>query len=1261
MMAAIFPVLLLFLCGNAQAQTPKTPLPEKVQDPTASKPQAAPAKPVAAVFLRPQDPTRLIFKDILPLQKGKEVALRAKDATGVDLTISPGFEWTSSDPKKNITFQHDDLHFDLVLPSKNTTNITIHGETVSGSNGTVVNELPTITITVQGTDPKPFASVKLRVVDMAVRFGLKLLNSSGQEQDLKEAQGLVILNNAAKPTVLRAAAYQLDDKKAPDKPLESALETWTIQQNADVLQFDVDATRPTSGLQLSDDKLTAFCFNSTPVKLTPRGPGKATVIIKNHASITLGDLVPPPEIRIEITVAGDVEKFELSPGQVSPLYKDQVVSIKPQISDKNGVDLTASTIVTWSSTNTNIVDFTKTPTKDKTADANAASATDDPNSAALNKYVIGKATGQATITATIKDQNGSLRTAICTVTVLPSLNRILVDSPGIVLEGQEIHLPLQYRDSDGNLIKNKAHVPDLSTDLKHLSARLDPADPGGDMILVRGLSAGAGILNLKLKNELGGDVSLTVPIQVQAVAAFKPIHVALDIMDEETAGQLFGQRTSKEFYVVRVRLFNNLDQFGVQFVGQSILAYSESIEAGIKLEKRYDPRTNSRASYEASHHKGKGSGAKSVLLRDDAILDQNALARGLFYADAEPLDPIALAVQNRLKANRLLDIIDPAKFDTTLREHLVFALNSVLKDPTLFLGLAATNGMPPPSLGNPRSILEYNLAVLRKSFGASIQTAALSGEENSEAAAGLEQPIPHDLGPRFWENVTENDFREPFTRSMENDDNTASNDKRYREHPSVIVISAVNGNSAAPTPIMVPRDTILDLGKILNERLTAQKQKSVDAASLLWRSDQPQVATVGHDNGILFGHELGQAVVTGTTISSETYVFVIKVCEAGAATLRPQVIARYLPTQSLDVNQSIALTVQEDAPKVPAGNGLLSEDDIPDAKFLAARLFKPAADDKIALAVNAALNGDKLLANIDPDAVTDLPTLLHNLVEALNTEIKKPKLFPNKDGKPLTDIVKPLSPSVTDIDTIVRFNRDILSRTYPGQIAAYQGDSIVWESTTEAVAQVEPNSSVVTAKYPGTALILARRNGKVIFGTVIVVPDSSLGQLPPSVFEKNGELAYLRHRFRYRPYSFEMMINTIDPRDDKTSRTKGFKFANALAMVGSFFTNVFAGQQTDAHRILNATSNMLIPGFEKLYPSMKDTERQNFVSMTMRPIEEIPFGADISRVLFFPKHDFHGILPGYQVRISEIDTSVFNIRVAIVDKTKALNVNAAGN
>jgi hypothetical protein len=137
----------------------------------------------------------------------------------------------------------------------------------------------------------------------------------------------------------------------------------------------------------------------------------------------------------------------------------------------------------------------------------------------------------------------------------------------------------------------------------------------------------------------------------------------------------------------------------------------------------------------------------------------------------------------------------------------------------------------------------------------------------------------------------------------------------------------------------------------------------------------------------------------------------------------------------------------------------------------------------------------------------------------------------------------------------------------------------------------------------------------------------------------------------YRPFTFEMMVNTVDRRDNRSFRARVFKVLDFIGTGTSFVTSVAVpGSSSDLPLGLEKYRNLLLPGLDKLYPNFKEQQRQNIVSQAMKEIEEIPFGSDITRVIFIPKKNMHGLVRGHDVRISEVCPFFFRIQVAIVKK-----------
>lgn len=180
---------------------------------------------------------------------------------------------------------------------------------------------------------------------------------------------------------------------------------------------------------------------------------------------------------------------------------------------------------------------------------------------------------------------------------------------------------------------------------------------------------------------------------------------------------------------------------------------------------------------------------------------------------------------------------------------------------------------------------------------------------------------------------------------------------------------------------------------------------------------------------------------------------------------------------------------------------------------------------------------------------------------------------------------------------------------------------------------------------------------------------SSLAADDLKAFEPAGGIATVSSRaaeptcqgfLTYRPYMFEMMVNSVDRRDDRSRRGRTFRALNGIGTAVSFITAVAVpGAGSDVPLALEKFSNLLVPGLEKLWPNLKETQRQNLVSQTMRTIEEIPFGSDLSRVLFFPKGAFRGLVTDHETRVAQICPFYFNIEVAVITKENRESLNAA--
>lgn len=137
----------------------------------------------------------------------------------------------------------------------------------------------------------------------------------------------------------------------------------------------------------------------------------------------------------------------------------------------------------------------------------------------------------------------------------------------------------------------------------------------------------------------------------------------------------------------------------------------------------------------------------------------------------------------------------------------------------------------------------------------------------------------------------------------------------------------------------------------------------------------------------------------------------------------------------------------------------------------------------------------------------------------------------------------------------------------------------------------------------------------------------------------------------FRPFVYQVVANTHDRRTGRSKRSRIFLGANMLGSALSFGTSFLVPKPgSDLPIFLEKYQNLLIPTAEKLFPSLREVERQNIVSLILPPIVEVPFGTDVSKYVFFPKKSIFGVLPENKVRITSISSYNVKVRVGIVQK-----------
>ena len=154
------------------------------------------------------------------------------------------------------------------------------------------------------------------------------------------------------------------------------------------------------------------------------------------------------------------------------------------------------------------------------------------------------------------------------------------------------------------------------------------------------------------------------------------------------------------------------------------------------------------------------------------------------------------------------------------------------------------------------------------------------------------------------------------------------------------------------------------------------------------------------------------------------------------------------------------------------------------------------------------------------------------------------------------------------------------------------------------------------------------------------------------VRQRNAQVAAARLRqLHYRPYPYDMVVKSFDPRDARSGRSWTFRALTFAGSLASFISGVGNfGPGNDLISVNEKFGNILVPALASLWPSLKETQRQNLVSDTMHPIEEIPYASSLTKVVFLPKYPFQGFKRGYWYRVSEVCPFNFQVDVAVAPK-----------
>lgn len=210
-----------------------------------------------------------------------------------------------------------------------------------------------------------------------------------------------------------------------------------------------------------------------------------------------------------------------------------------------------------------------------------------------------------------------------------------------------------------------------------------------------------------------------------------------------------------------------------------------------------------------------------------------------------------------------------------------------------------------------------------------------------------------------------------------------------------------------------------------------------------------------------------------------------------------------------------------------------------------------------------------------------------------------------------------------------------------------------WTTSHERQVTIDPKTGAVTATGTGRYRIVATNKedakAQKFFVIQSEVPPSK-PSLPTSTYvDADGKLKQIRTRFRYKPVSMEMMLLGQDGREFATSEAGLRRTISVAQLILTALTgaNILTGRGLE----LAVAGAGLMPAIADItVPNLAEKHRSAILTQGLRSLEEVPFGAELRRVVFYPKGEFGNLIPKHRARIATVDTSEFSISVAVIQR-----------
>lgn len=221
------------------------------------------------------------------------------------------------------------------------------------------------------------------------------------------------------------------------------------------------------------------------------------------------------------------------------------------------------------------------------SDPTGAVTSDAPQPTGLQVTLVANRDGKATVQALVDGKAIDGDQAV-NVRVIPKVNEILLAGmPPSFVVNQRVNVTLLLRDARNRQLGVHDYNYTVSSDrLDIVEVYRDPQDLS--KITIDPKASGEATITV----DLGSQPPKNFKVKVSEVGYFGPLPVRMYDPAESEVRRLFGSSIADEYWVKKITITNNytgIDASGKK-VGKTIIVYSNSINAAVTLQKRYDSK-----------------------------------------------------------------------------------------------------------------------------------------------------------------------------------------------------------------------------------------------------------------------------------------------------------------------------------------------------------------------------------------------------------------------------------------------------------------------------------------------------------------------------------------------------------------------------------------------------------------------------------------------------------------------------------------------